>query len=441
MNVSKDVRTFDDLIITEELADGPDAAAAAAVRAAISAGNYPVNGVNYAPFQVKFAYASSFTPIWWDMMFPMMWTTVTFFQFSDTTTGQFLPLGDVMTTGLQQNSPGSPLPLDGGVMLFAPTAADPTALAHPTGFTWILDDHGSGNSHDITYWQPNAPEGYTAVGMAFGASAPNPANYWCVRNDLIMAVSNYNIWSDQGQGWSHDGNVNAPCFSNPVQTVPEGQMLLIPRVCLSDENQGAVQPWALVVSQAQLPVTQFLPPDPPFDPKIVSGATTTYGLGDVFIVPYTAVVGDASFPNQPSSSPFYFIAAESYWLCTSSMSTPGGGSQTISVTVGVTQTNSTTFQQTTTMSVSAEFGAKFGDFSSKVSATYTQSFQLTTAQSTTNSTQVVTSVTLQIPKQPTTWFWSRQTQLAVFRSGGSQITPISYGNNDQRFVPDDVAKK
>lgn len=431
------MRTFEQRIIDEELGDAPDSQAVAAVRAAIAAGNYPVNGVTYAPFQVKFAYAPSFTPIWWDFQFPNLLPTVTFFQFSDTTTGAFLPLGDVLTTVTGGAQPMSPLPLDGGVMLLAPTDADPSALAHPTGFNWILDDHGSGNAHDITYWQPVAPSGYTALGMAFGASAPDPNNYWCVRNDLIQAVTTYNIWNDSGQGWSHDGNVNAPCFSTPQQTVPEGQMLLIPRVCLSDESPGAVTPWALVVSAAQLPVTPFLPPDPPNDPSIVSGATTTYGLGDVFIVPYTAVAGDASFPQQAQASPFYFVAAESYWLCTASMSTPAGGSQTITVSVGVSQTKSTTFQQTTTMSVSAEFGAKFGDFSSKISATYTQSFQLTTAQSQTNQTQVTTQVTLQIPKQPTTWFWSRQTQIAVFRTGGSQITPISYGNNDQRFVPGD----
>lgn len=419
-------------IIEEDAISAPDAAAAAAVKAAIAAGNYPVNGVNYEPFQVKFAYASSFTPVWWDMRLPTFTSTVTFYRFSDATTGNFLPLGDVLATGSVLRDV---VPLDGGVMLFAPTPEDPAALAHPTGFEWLLDDHGSGNFQNISYWRPIPPNGYQALGICFGAGTPDPSKYWCVKNDYLKGVSRQTIWSDQGQGWSHNGNVNAPAFSNLVETVPEGQMLIIPRVCLCDESPGAVSPWALVVNQAQLPVNEFPPPDPVFDPTIKANAMTTYGLGSVFIVPYTAVAGDAGFPNRAVASPFYFVAAEPYWLCTRTRSTPGGGSQTSSVTVGVSQTQSSTFQETTTLSVSAEFGAKFKTFSGKISASYTKAFQLTTSTSQTNSTQVVVSETLDIPKQPTTWFWAGQTQIAVFRIGGSQITPISYGNDDQRFVP------
>jgi Insecticidal Crystal Toxin, P42 len=429
-------------LIEENAISNPDAAAAAAVHAAIAAGNYPTNGVNYAPFQVKFAYASSFNPVWWDMRFvgaPRP-ATVTFFQFSDRTTGNFLPLGDVLTTTGAGES-GPLLPLDGGVMLFAPTPDDPGALAHPTGFEWILDDHGSGNFQNLSYWRPIPPNGYQALGMCFGSGAPDPSRYWCVKNDYLKAVSLQALWSDEGQGWSHNGNVNTPAFSNKIETVPEGQMLMIPRVCLSAESSGAVSPWALVVAQARLPVSRFPPPDPAFDPAIKANATTTFGLGEVFIVPYTAVAGDAGFPNRAVASPFYFVAAEPYWLCTKTRSTPSGGSQTSSVTVGVSQTQSTTFQETTTLSVSAEFGAKFKSFSGKVSATYTRAFQLTTATSQTDSTQVVESETLNTPKQPTTWFWALQTQIAMFRTGGSQITPISYGNDDQRMVPEAPGEK
>lgn len=409
----------------------PDAAATKAIREAIAAGDYAKKGVNYAPFMVKFAYAPSFSPVWWNASFIVPFTKVTFYQFTDKTTGEFLPLGDVMTTAGAREGLGGPLPLDGGVMLLAPTAENPKALAHPLRFEWLLDDHGSGNSKDLTYWKPIAPDGYVALGICFGASPPDPSKYWCVREEeLTREVSSRSIWNDGGTGWSHNGNLRAPVFSDPIEDADPGKMLLIPRVCLCEEHPDAVKPRALHVGRAQLPVTPFAPPDPSYKKGIVSEDTTTYGLGKVFIVPYTAMRGDAGHPQQASTSPFYFIAAEPYWLCTASLSTPKGGEEVTEVTIGVSQSEASSFSRATSIAISAEFGVELGPFSSSVSASYTQSFELTTERSSTKSTEFKRSRSVIIDPNPRTWFWARQTQIAVFRTGGSQINPISYGNQD-----------
>ena len=48
----------------------PDAAAVAAVQAAIAASNYASNGVGFGAFKVLAAPASNFQPIWWSAGYP-----------------------------------------------------------------------------------------------------------------------------------------------------------------------------------------------------------------------------------------------------------------------------------------------------------------------------------------------------------------------------------
>ena len=84
-------------------------------------------------------------------------------------------------------------------------------------------------------------------------------------------------------------------------------MILAPTY-LSNQDSDNELAYALVGSQALLPAAPFAPPDPPNDPTLGQGATTTYGLGPVAIVPFTAIPTDSVLMNQNiqgSMSPFY----------------------------------------------------------------------------------------------------------------------------------------
>jgi hypothetical protein len=209
-------------------------------------------------------------------------------------------------------------------------------------------------------------------------------------------------------------------------------MLFVPPTFLSVE--GGTPAYAMVMQQAELAITPFAPPDPQYDVTINSGDETSYGLSSVKIVPYTAVA-DPGVLSQSSVSPFYFVAAEPYWLCTQSLSTPNGGSFSVTVTVGTAQSESQSFTNSTSMTVSATVGVQYGPASASMSASYTNSFSTTTAQSSSGSTQAEQQLQVNLPAQPRTWFWERQTQISVFRSDTTQVRPVTYSGKDLIFVP------
>lgn len=381
------------------------------------------NGITYDPFILKCT----------DGAFDNLWnsetgdTAITFYQ-SNGSNGPFLPLGDIAVIG-QSLAAGTQPP--GTQILFAPSD-DPTVLAHPTSFSWILNDHGSGNDREINYFTMGPPPGYVALGIAFNGTGdqPNRNNYWCVRSDLVRAVGANGVWSDAGQGWSsHDGSLSAPVAS---LAMPEPSMLFAPPTLLS--NEGGSPAYALVMQQADLQVQPLDPVLPVYDPTITNGDKTTYGLSGVKIVPYTAVP-DPGFLNQSAVSPFYFIAAEPYYLCTNVLPTPAGGSFQITQTVGTSQLDSSTFAEETAMTVGADLGVAYGPASLNVSASYTQSFGTSVTHTTTHDTEVQTQVTISLPSQPRTWIWERQTQIAVFRTDTSQLVPATYSEPDILFVP------
>jgi hypothetical protein len=427
--------------------EDPEAQATAAIVSAIKVGNYAANGVNFGNFKIKVVPASNFTEVWWTEPFIFggpHGNPITFYRYKGNT-APYLPLGDVISLESKEawyNNHGIPCPLPGGgVMLFAPGDDNPEIFAHPDGFTWILDDAGSHNSSDMSYFRMNPPPGYAALGICFGKEWPDRNNYWCIKKKYLQAVASVEVWSDEDAGWTHyDGRLHAPTFGQmpdppPTADPPRNDIFILPPTYLSVQDLINEPAYALVGQQAMLPVLPFDPPDPPDDPKIVSGATTTYGLGPVAIVPYTAVPADAGYPDQAIESPFYFIASEPYWECTQSLPTKGGGTQEVDIIIGVSQTQASSFTETTSMTIGCEVGAKFGGVSSKVTTSFTHAFSLTTQESATHSSSTEIKTSVNFPAQPVTWIWDRQTQVAVFRNDQRQVGVASYGNRDQRFIP------
>ncbi|HJQ38313.1 MAG TPA: Vps62-related protein [Thermoanaerobaculia bacterium] len=401
----------------------PDAQAVQAIINAINALNL-AQGINitFTPFQIA-CLPGTFDNLWNNQRGDQ---DITFFQ-SNGSGGNFLPLGDMAIVN-QSLDPGS-VPDTAGV-LFAP-ANDTSVLAHPVGFNWILNDSGSGNSRNVDYFTINPPEGYVAMGIALNSSGaqPNVNNYWCVRTDLVRAVGAQGIWSDSGQHWKHhNGDVSRPVANVPMA---EPYMLFAPPTLLSAE--GGTPAYAVVMEQANLQITPFDAAQPTYDPTITTGDETSYGLTSVKIVPYTAVT-DPGYLNQSTASPFYFVAAEPYFLCTYALSTPAGGSFQVTQTVGTSQSDSNTFSQETSLTVSADVGVAYGPASASVSASYTNSFGTSVSHTSDHSTQVQTQITLNLPAKQRTWIWERQTQISVFRTDQTQLAPVTYSEPDIEFV-------
>ena len=385
-------------------------------------------GIDFGAFTLK-AVNGAFNNVWNSERGDQ---PITFFQSNATgganDLGPFLPLGDFAMPNFSTTMAAPP----GYQILFAPSK-DKSVLAPPVDFEWVLDDAGSGNSHNISYYKIISPAGYVSLGMACTPGPkPDASRYWCVRSDLVRAVGGRVIWTDSGQRWTHhNGTISAPV---PNIAMPEPQMLLAPQTFLSAEAWSPA--FAVVLEQADLlKDTQTFDADAPkYDPSIYSGTVTQYGLKSAKIVPYTAVA-DPGLVDQSTTSPFYFVVAEPYWACIDVLSTPQGGDFQLTKSVGTAQQDSATFSRNTSLTVSANVGVSYDGVSGSMSASYTQAFQVTKSQTTSGSTEVQTQVTLTFPKQPQTWIWERKTQIAVFRYDTSQIAPVTYSLPDITFIP------
>lgn len=428
------------------MTDNPDAKATTAIKTAIRDFETQFDGgVSFGRFKIAVAPARAFTAIWWTEIFiggGPLGNPVTFYKYNGGG-GTYLPLGDVVATQSKESWDrmgswqGKSMPVPGGgVMLFASSSG---VFAHPTGFTRIADDSGSGNSNDVVYYRMNPPNGYVALGICFtNGDPPDPNNYWCVDDDYVRAVGSVSVWSDTDAHWtSCNGSLHAPSFDQQTPSPDSNEILILPPTYLSDQDSANERGYALVGQQAMLTVSAFDPPDPPSDTTIMSGATTTYGLGPVAIVPYTAVPADAWFGNgeQAISSPFYYIASEPYWKCTRTLPSSAGGMIEVNTTIGVSDTQASAFTHSTSMTIGCSVGAGFGGLSAQVSASYTQAFSLSTSESATQSSSTTTQTQVNFPKQANTWIWDRQTQIAIFRMDGSLVSTASYGCADRRFVP------
>jgi len=338
--------------------------------------------------------------------------------------GDFLPLGDTAIIGTD------PDPQQNGTLLFAPVE-NSDALAHPTDFQWVLDDHGSHNSRDIAYWKPIAPEGYAAVGLCFGPAKPDVTQYWCVHRKYLQPVKAETYWSDHGAGWeSHNGNLISPAFGKPEPIkASEGQMLLIPPTFSNPE--AGTPSLALIVEPAFLDIDSVKAGDYNTVMNASQGSETQYGVRKIAIVPHTAI-SDTLF-QKAENSPFYFIADEPIWRCIQSSSTPAGGEYEVSFMVGTKEADSREFSKHTSITVSAETGVEYGGASAKISASYTQEFGMETSHSEEKSTEIQKSTTLTLDKKPITWFWQRSNDISVYRTDGTLLSSIAYGTNDIRF--------
>ena len=345
-------------------AAAPNAAAVQAVQAAITAANPQANGVDFGAFSALVVpTAGNFTDI---ADVPNGDTYAGFYQFQGTGPGGgWLPLGDIVAVGST--------PLAPGVMFFKPNndptkpGSVPTAFVHPTSSVEIVI-----GIPNIAYWTLVAPTGYVSLGLCFtNGPAPDLSNYWCVSESYVMQVGTTLSWSDAGTGWPQDGTLLAPAFTaSAPEIAPPGGILILPPTVGSSPNNFVG--YALVGTQATLDVAPIARPAPVYvDGMTAPGSTTATGLGNVVVVPFTAVPGDA-IPNQALRSPFYYVASEPSWVCTQVLPTPLGGTLAYTETIGVSQTDSTRFQQTTSMTVSCEFGAAYGGASASVSASLTE---------------------------------------------------------------------
>lgn len=84
---------------------------------------------------------------------------------------------------------------------------EPNAVSHPTDYTQIWNDAGSGASRDGAVWRPVCRTGYSALGDVATADHGKPPleEVVCVRSSsLVEALEGSPIWNDSGSGANRD---------------------------------------------------------------------------------------------------------------------------------------------------------------------------------------------------------------------------------------------
>ncbi|WP_026555044.1 Vps62-related protein [Arthrobacter sp. 35W] len=386
------------------------------VAAAIAAAGYGTKGAPFDPFLMKFADPKKFVNGWT----AEKGNAITFYGEYQGDSTDFLPLGDFAAVN------GTPIATT-PIMLLAPSQEHPDALAHPTGFAWILDDAHSGNPNDIAYFWPTAPDGYQALGICvgFNGNVPDATKYWCVKTEHLQHAPTQPFWNDAGSHWTeHDGSLSVPTLAG--QTAQAEVILLAPTTLLSNEH-GDFQntSWCLSMAKLMLPVEGAGNVDPVYVPGNGQGSTTTPGLGNVAVLPSTLISDPAAV-----TSPFYYLAAQPSWLCLERYSSPKGGVQTESITIGTSTGSSTGFQHTTSLEVGAEAGIEAGPFSAKVSVTYNDEMQVSGSTSTSTDTQQTVSKSVNLPDANEVQFWQKQTDFVVYRTAGDVMSIVTFEMHD-----------
>lgn len=404
------------------------------VTAAVTAANFAAVGAPFDPLLIKFANPGDFQNGWSSDGGD---TPIAFYRYNGNAVDNFRPLGDYAVVA---NAPIAKTP----IMLVAPKPGHEDALAHPTGFEWILDDKGSGNDNDLAYFWPQAPSGYQALGICVGFNGQGPVaeNYWCVRNDYLQSAPTENFWGDAGQGWkSHNGDLSAPSLTN----IGAGEKLLLaPTTILSDEYRdnhgGATNSYCLALDKLFLPVPGAAVGVPDYQPEYGEGTETPPGLENVAVLP-CLVMDDPGTGSDPSINPFYYLAGQPYWVCTRSFPSPEGGKYTENCTIGTSTEASNGFQNTTSLTVGADVGIEAGPVSTKMSVSYTREMQVSANTSIGHSTQTSTTVELNLEAAKRILIWQKQTDFVAYRTTGDALSQVMYQTADIYFTDSNSTAK
>jgi hypothetical protein len=307
----------------------------------------------------------------------------------------------------------------------APGSSNP--LVNPTSFTQIWNDHGTHGNNDGSCWRPLAPEGYVALGdvMVSGYNPPSLDSVVCVREDLtVTALAGTQIWSDQ----KSRGKMDIDVFS----IVPNTAVDISPNNGYFATNSFVANNSYTIPNPASLPEMNVLnlpfpvresedPASPVLQSTILPPSITGKTVDRSTTVPFTAIT-DAENPVswQVINSPFYFLERTVYYQLEIFNHNITTDEQTIgkTVTTGISESASSTFNITTGVSVTVEAGVSF-IASGNVSATVSVEMGYETSTNVETFKEVSVERTLVTPPGKAAVLWSLGYNMNLVRADQS----------------------
>jgi hypothetical protein len=312
-----------------------------------------------------------------------------------------------------------------------------TALASPIDYTLAWSDQGSGADDDGSFWIPVPPAGYKPLGIVAqrGYGKPSLNDVVCVRQDLtIMGEAGEYIWGfcitiiqppigfgsweiDPPDAGPHDdaylstGTFVALQSCNPPSVHQVMNVLNIPLPML-----------------AEAPYQTYVPKLTGFDSP---PEETVPLMAREMLVPCTIVkdaLYDGSNPNwRIDNSPFYRLERQVFYKLLYHNYNQTSEVQTNSVLIrsGVTTTESESYWNETSISVTVEAGVSIEMFSGKVSTTVSTSFGYGTMTSVAELQEKEVSSSINTPPGKAAALWQKFNRYVLKRHNGTSLEPVA----------------
>ncbi|MFC1961886.1 Vps62-related protein [Chloroflexota bacterium] len=302
-------------------------------------------------------------------------------------------------------------------------------LAAPKDYTQIWHDKGTGASWDGSFWQPVAPEGYVALGVVVvnGYNKPSLDAIRCVRKDLTAnAKIGEMVWNDTNTRWAgfHEDpryRFSAWKVAPPDAPNAPGMAYLQPGIFVAHGSRDKPSSHSALVLNVKLPVVTDMS-NMNYAPRLDSydepqSSTDSY-LAKVIAVPFTFVV-DKSYNMhwKVENSPIYKIRREEFYKNQYFYNNRDGSSpitHTVTDTVGISETESETYSESSGISITAEAGCELIGSSVSVELSYEFGYESTSEISAFQENEVSREVI--IPANTASCLWQKATKFTLMRN-------------------------
>ena len=356
------------------------------------------------------------------------------------TTDDFFPLGSL---GFREYY--NPDGIWGVMVVKAKAGSD--AIVHPTDYSLVYNDAGSGANWDGSFWLPLPPAGYKAMGIVAqaGYGKPSLTDVVCVREDLtVPGEAGDFIWIDQGTGanmylgtWKIEPPVAGPHENAYFST---GTFVGVGSWTAPTTHPSMNVLNVKLPMLAETPYQQYAPKLTGFDPP---PDETIPILAREMLVPCT-IVSDPLYNNNQmwrvSNSPFYRLERQVFYKLLYHNHNQTSIQQHNSYTkrFGVSTTESQEFWNETSISVSVEAGISIKMFEAKVSTTVSTSFGYSTMTSVTELAEEEYESGVDVLPGKAVAIWQRYNRFVLKRHNGTTLEAVKaweFGINS--FITDE----
>ncbi|MEE9553939.1 MAG: Vps62-related protein [candidate division Zixibacteria bacterium] len=332
--------------------------------------------------------------------------------------------------------PGYSSPDGNYAMMVVKETTGSDALAEPLDYSLLWFYRVGFMFYDTvaTFWIPIPPEGYKAMGLVAqaGPEKPDLSDVVCVREDLtVPGRAGSFIWSDNDTSMPWD-------FGSwkiyPPEAGPHSMAYL---------ETGTFVGWnywhqpeshqVMNVLKLELPML-IEAPDQFYIPQLTGLDTppeeTAPLMAKSMLAPCT-IVRDLIYGDnvgwRVANSPFYRLERHVFYKLLYHNYNQTSEIQTNNVTIrsGITTSESETFWESTSVSVTAEAGVSFNFFSGSISATVSTSFGYETQTSISELEETEVSSSINTPPGKAAALWQKYNRFVLKRHNGITLEPVA----------------